>query len=150
MTEITLREDFKPAALAGTQETPDLQPALNEVRQRVRYGQLMVIRQGLMARQQRGRFFKSNLFADPAWDMLLELYGASLTERRLTVSRLAERSGVPLTTALRWIATLETEGLIDRQNDRFDRRRTFLELSEKGSTGMSAYFEELHPDTKIL
>ena len=150
MTEITLREDFKPAALAGTQETPDLQPALNEVRQRVRYGQLMVIRQGLMARQQRGRFFKSNLFADPAWDMLLELYGASLTERRLTVSRLAERSGVPLTTALRWIATLETEGLIDRQNDRFDRRRTFLELSEKGRTGMSAYFEELHPDTKIL
>ena len=60
------------------------------------------------------------------------------------------RAGVPLTTALRWIATLETEGLIDRQNDRFDRRRTFLELSEKGRTGMSAYFEELHPDTKIL
>ena len=108
MTEITLREDFERAALAGTEQTADLQPALNE------------------ARQQRGRFFNSNLFADPAWDMLLELYGASLTERRLTVSRLAERSGVPSTTALRWIATLETEGLIDRQNDRFDRRRRFL------------------------
>ena len=34
--------------------------------------------------------------------------------------------------------------------DRFDRRRRFLELSEKGRVGMSAYFEELHPDTKIL
>ena len=150
MTEITLREDFERAALAGTEQTADLQPALNEARQRARYAQLMTIRQGLMARQQRGRFFNSNLFADPAWDMLLELYGASLTERRLTVSRLAERSGVPLTTALRWIATLETEGLIDRENDRFDRRRMFLALSEKGRVGMSAYFEELHPDTKIL
>lgn len=150
MTEFTLREDFEGAAPAGTDETAGLQPALNEARQRARYAQLMVIRQGLMARQQRGRFFKSNLFADPAWDMLLELYSASLAERRLTVSRLAERSGVPLTTALRWIAVLEKDGLIDRTNDRFDRRRMFLELSEKGRCGMIAFFDELHPDTKIL
>ena len=32
-----------------------------EARQRARYAQLMVIRQGLMARQQRGRFFKSKV-----------------------------------------------------------------------------------------
>jgi DNA-binding MarR family transcriptional regulator len=150
MTELTLREHFDGVALAGTDETGDLQPALDEVRHRARYAQLMVIRQGLLARQQRGRFFNSNLFADPAWDMLLELYAAALTERRLTVSRLAERSGAPLTTALRWIATLEKEGLIDRVNDRFDRRRMFLALTEKGRGAMSAYFDELHPDTKIL
>ena len=150
MTQITLREDFKPAALAGTQETADLQPALNEVRQHARFSQLMIIRQALLARQQRGRFFSSELFADPAWDMLLELYAASLTERRMCVSRVAERSGVALTTGLRWIKVLEKEGLIDRENDRFDQRRMYLSLSKKGRSRMNAYFEELHPETKVL
>lgn len=108
------------------------------------------VRSVIRARRLRGRYFPEDLFADPAWDMLLELYAASLTERRMTVSRLAERSGVPLTTALRWIATLEQEELIDREADRFDRRRMFLSLTDKGRSAMSAYFEELHPDTKLL
>lgn len=150
MTEISLREDFDNQAPASPDQTAQFQPALNEFRQRSRYGEVMAIRQGLLARQQRGRFFNPRLFADPAWDMLLELYAASLTERRMTVSRLAERSGVPLTTALRWIATLEQEELIDREADRFDRRRMFLSLTDKGRSAMSAYFEELHPDTKLL
>ena len=150
MTEITLREDFERAALAGTEQTADLQPALNEARQRARYAQLMTIRQGLMARQQRGRFFNSNLFADPAWDMLLELYAAALTQRKLTVSRLAERSCVPMTTALRWISALEKEGLIERSNDRLDGRRVFLTLTDKGERAMSDYFDDLPAGTLFL
>ena len=150
MTEISLRDTFDKQAPAGQDDTPHVQTALNEARQRGRYAELMAIRQGLLARSQRGRFFNPKLFADPAWDMLLELYAASLTERRLTVSRLAERSGVPLTTALRWICTLENEQLIDREDDRFDKRRMFLSLTDKGRSAMSAYFEELHPDTKLL
>ena len=150
MTEISLREDFDHPAPATLEETAELRPALNDFNQRSRYAEVMVIRQGLLARAQRGRFFNPRLFADPAWDMLLELYAASLTERRMTVSRLAERSGVPLTTALRWIATLEEEELIDREADRFDRRRIFLCLTDKGRSAMSAYFDDLHPDAKIL
>jgi DNA-binding MarR family transcriptional regulator len=150
MTEISLRDTFENQAPASQGDTARIQAALNEPRQRGRHAELMAIRQGLLARSQRGRFFNSRLFADPAWDMLLELYAASLTERRLTVSRLAERSGVPLTTALRWICTLEKEQLIAREDDRFDRRRMFLSLTDKGRSAMSAYFEELHPDTKLL
>ena len=87
---------------------------------------------------------------------LAEEFSLTLGEMRIGESRhdalkkLAERSGAPLTTALRCIATLEKEGLIDRVNDRFDRRRMFLALTEKGRGAMSAYFDELHPDTKIL
>jgi DNA-binding MarR family transcriptional regulator len=150
MSKIDLREDFENQGLACPEDTAQFQPALNDYRQRTRYAQLMTIRQGLLARQQRGRFFNPKLFADPAWDMLLELYAASLTERRLTVSRLAERSGVPLTTALRWITTLEMEQLVDREDDRFDKRRMFLSLTPKGQKAMSAYFDELLPDTKIV
>jgi DNA-binding MarR family transcriptional regulator len=150
MTEISLQETFDNQALASLNDTTEIRTALDEARQRGRNAELLAIRKGLQARQQRGRFFNPRLFADPAWDMLLELYAASLTERRLTVSRLAERSGVPLTTALRWISTLEKEQLIDREDDRFDKRRMFLSLTDKGRSAMGAYFEELHPDTKLL
>jgi DNA-binding MarR family transcriptional regulator len=150
MTEISLRDTFDHLPPASREESAHIQAALNQDRQSRRYGEVLTIRQGLLARQQRGRFFNPKLFADPAWDMLLELYAASLTERRMTVSRLAERSGVPLTTALRWIAILEQEELIDREADRFDRRRIYLSLTDKGRSAMSAYFEELHPDAKLL
>ena len=150
MTEMYLREDFDSQAPASPEVTAELEYALTEPRQSSRYAELMTIRHGLLARQQRGRFFNSRLFADPAWDMLLELYAASITERRVTVSRLAERACVPMTTALRWITTLEKEDLVDREADRFDRRRMFLSLSRKGRNAMSAYFECLHPDVRVL
>ena len=150
MTEISLRDAFQNPTAAIVEETADLCPALNEFDQRSRYGELMTIRQGLLARQQRGRFFNPKLFADPAWDMLLELYAATLTERRMSVSRLTARAGVPMTTALRWIRVLEREELIDREADRLDGRRIFLSLTNKGRRAMIAYFEELHPDANLL
>ena len=150
MTDISLSNDFNNQVAASAEVTAQLQPALQQFQERSRYAELIAIRRGLLARQQRGRFFNPKLFADPAWDMLLELYAASLTQRRMTVSRLAERACVPMTTALRWIATLEQEELIDREADRLDRRRIFLALTDKGQRAMSGYFEELHPDARIL
>lgn len=82
--------------------------------------------------------------------MLLELYAAALTQRKLTISRLGERAGVPMTTALRWIKTLETQGLAERSYDRLDGRRVFLTLSEKGENAMSAYFDDLPAGTLFL
>ena len=148
MSQMTVRQVFNSRETAGTTETARIQPTLTELGSR--YAQLNAIRAGVKARRQRESFFGTNLFADPAWDMLLELYAASLSERRLTVSRLAERSAVPMTTALRWIATLQSEGLIDRRDDPFDKRRYFLTLSEKGAKAMIAYFEALLPGSKLL
>ena len=150
MTEISLNEAFDHQRPVTADETAEFRPALNDFNHRSRYAEVVAIRHALLARQQRGRFFSPKLFADPAWDMLLELYAACLTERRMTVSRLTERAGVPMTTALRWIRVLEREELIDRENDRLDGRRMFLSLTAKGRSGMSAYFDNLHPDAKIL
>lgn len=150
MTEISLQDSFIEQTPAGPDEFRQLEPALDELNHRSRYADVMAIRYALLARQQRGRFFNPRLFADPAWDMLLELYAASLTERRMPVSRVAERACVPMTTALRWIVTLEQEELIEREADRFDRRRIFLSLTDKGRRAMSAYFDDLHPDAMIL
>jgi len=92
------------------------------------------------ARRLRGRFLRPQLFADPAWDMLLELYGDSLNGARVSVSGLCYASGVPPTTALRWIQTLVSQDLVVKTDDPLDARRVLMELSPQGITAMDAYF----------
>lgn len=99
----------------------------------------------LRARVRRGIFFSPRLFADPAWDMLLELYAAQLEQKRVSVSSLGIASGVPPTTALRWIAELQKDGFITKSKDPLDARRTFVELSTVGSRAMRDYLASLPP-----
>jgi DNA-binding MarR family transcriptional regulator len=101
------------------------------------------VRSLLTARAERSRFFSARLFADPAWDMLLELYAAELAQRRTSVTGLGSSSGVPPTTALRWMNVLEQDGLVIREDDPLDGRRVFIALSEKGSRAIRAYLGSL-------
>ena len=86
------------------------------------------VRALLKLRRNRDRFFDASLFADPAWDILLELYASSLGQYRMSVSSLCAGAGVPATTALRWINHLEEKGLISRRPDPTDGRRCFIML----------------------
>lgn len=95
-------------------------------------------------RRRRDLFFNPNLFGEPAWDMLLELYATKLKQQSTTVTRLCNSSGVPTTTALRWIEHLENEGLVFRKKDPLDGRRIFLELTETGADSVSRYFDEIN------
>lgn len=97
------------------------------------------VRAVIRARRMRGQFFDSELFADPAWDMLLDLFAAGLERRRVSVSSLCIAAAVPPTTALRWIGTLHEAGLFERQADPSDRRRAYIGLSPKGTEGMKSY-----------
>ena len=94
----------------------------------------------IQARRAREKHFNSDLFADPAWDLLLELYAAELGQRRVCVSTLCAAAAVPQTTALRWIKALEAKGLIHRQEDRLDQRRHYMSLSGGASAAMTSYF----------
>lgn len=102
-----------------------------------------MVRSILSERRSRSEFFKDDLFADPAWDMLLELYASELAQHRISVSRLCEGAAVPPTTALRWIKRLEDEGLLVREGDPLDARRVHVRLSTDASSRMSAYFQRL-------
>lgn len=101
------------------------------------------VRSILQARICRQEFLKAGLFAEPAWDMLLELFARELEHQRIAVSKLCDASGVPEATAHRWIDNLEEEGLIIRSGDQFDRRRIWITLSPKGSAAMKSYFATL-------
>lgn len=107
-----------------------------------------MIRSILRARRAREQHFESGLFADPAWDMLLELYAARIAQQRVSVSALCAASAVPPTTGLRWISTLELAGLVHRRNDPLDGRRIFVELTPKGEQAMSDVFKE--PETAVM
>jgi hypothetical protein len=43
----------------------------------------------------REQFFGPDLFADPAWDILLDLYAARLEQQRVAVSSLCIAAAVP-------------------------------------------------------
>ena len=98
------------------------------------------VRAILKVRAARKEHFPAELFADPAWDLLLELYAVELGQQKVSVSNLCLTAGVPATTALRWIGNLERAGLIVRNDDLFDRRRVWVRLSQAGLEAMDRYF----------
>lgn len=94
----------------------------------------------LKARALRCEFFPSDLFADPAWDILLDLYEASLMQIRLSVSKIGQGTNLPATTVLRWIKALEAKGFVERYEDPYDRRRVYIDLSIRGHESMRGFF----------
>ena len=97
----------------------------------------------IRARRERARYLSPELLADPAWDMLLDLLHAELANRPVSVSGVSIASGVPQTTALRWLNTLEQQRLVVRRSDAKDGRRTFVELSRDTSDALRRYVREI-------
>jgi DNA-binding MarR family transcriptional regulator len=101
------------------------------------------VRSVIRARRLRERFFAADLFADPAWDMLLDLLQAEIAQLRVPVSSLCIAAAVPATTALRWLKSMTDKGLFVRRADPHDGRRVFVELSREASVAMRRYFAEV-------
>jgi DNA-binding MarR family transcriptional regulator len=101
------------------------------------------VRSVIRARRLRARYFAEDLFADPAWDMLLDLLQAEIAQHRVPVSSLCIAAAVPATTALRWIKSMTDSGLFVRRADPHDGRRVFVELSRGASEAMRRYFAEI-------
>ena len=101
------------------------------------------VRTIIRARRLRSRYFSEELFADPAWDMLLDLLQAEIAQLRVPVSSLCIAAAVPATTALRWIKTMTEQGLFVRRADPHDGRRVFVELAPAASDAMRRYFTEV-------
>ena len=92
-------------------------------------------------RARRRHFFDGDLFAEPAWDILLDLYAAHLAGRRISVTSCCIASQVPPTTALRWIEQMSESGLLVREKDPDDLRRNWISLSDTARIAMKDYFQ---------
>lgn len=95
-------------------------------------------------RRARDRIFPSNdLFGEPAWDILLDLYIAYSKGKAISVSSACSASHAPATTALRWLGVLAERKMVVREADDEDHRRVLVSLSATGLGAMERYFERL-------
>ena len=85
-------------------------------------------------------FGDSELFGEPAWDILLDLYIAEAEEKSVSVSSACIGSAAPPTTGLRWLGVLAEQGLVAREHDPQDQRRVLVRLTEKALDAMDTYF----------
>lgn len=97
---------------------------------------LAFAREAYNIRRRRARFLPMDLFGEPTWDILLDLYVATRENRPVPTTSACIGANVPPTTALRWLRILEARGLVDREEDVRDGRRTFVRLSEQGLAAM--------------
>lgn len=92
-------------------------------------------------RQKRRAFLPDGLLGEPAWDMLLDLFMQFAGGAKVSTTSLCHASGVPSTTALRYIQLLEEGALVKRSHSVFDKRVTFVELTDAGVLAMGGYLE---------
>jgi hypothetical protein len=86
--------------------------------------------------------FDARLFAEPSWDILLDLFIAGLAGREVSVSSACLASPAPATTALRHIGQLVDSGLVARRRSQHDARVTYLELTPLAIDKLAALFGE--------
>ncbi|WP_343526043.1 hypothetical protein [Sphingomonas sp.] len=97
------------------------------------------------AREGIGQYFDHSLFADPAFDMLLFVFLEEEEGRMVETSACYRASGVPRTTAVRWINMLVSMGMFESAPHPTDRRLALLSLSEEARAGMRQWLGGLRP-----
>ncbi|NKJ43856.1 MULTISPECIES: MarR family transcriptional regulator [unclassified Novosphingobium] len=98
---------------------------------------LAMAREIYAGRRRRERFLAADLFGEPTWDILLDLYIAAGEGRRVPTTSACIGANVPPTTALRWLRILEARALVEREDDGRDGRRTFVCLTARGMAAMT-------------
>ena len=97
-------------------------------------------------RRRRERIFSLNLFGEPAWDILLDLFSAHLQDKQISVTSVCIAANVAPTTALRWISELQEKLLIERFDSDTDRRVKWVRLTPSASKLMFEYFKIIEED----
>lgn len=92
-------------------------------------------RQLIAARRGIADYFDERLFADPARDILLELFAAGDDGRPSDPGDCAAMAQVPPTTARRWVSALASEGLVTGD--------AMLRLTDRGRAAMAGYLASL-------
>jgi hypothetical protein len=103
---------------------------------------LALARKAYALRRKRANIFGNpDLFGEPAWDILLDLYIAAGEGKNVSVSSACIGSAAPATTGLRWLSVLTAEGLLVRENDAEDQRRVLVRLTPFGAAAMDRFFD---------
>ena len=103
---------------------------------------LSLARHAYWLRRQRAHIFGgADLFGEPAWDILLDLFIAHYEGKPVSVSSACIGSASPPTTGLRWLSVLAQNDLVMREKDPADHRRIMVRLTEKGVSALERFFD---------
>ncbi len=72
----------------------------------------------------------NGLFTDSCWNMCLDIYICGLKDQPVTVSAIAHSSGIPMTTAMRYINVMVEQGLLQKSSNPADNRMVFVAVSQ--------------------
>jgi DNA-binding MarR family transcriptional regulator len=92
------------------------------------------------ARRARETYFGRRLFAEPAWDILLELYANYLDERRVGILELGNELEIADATLIRWLQQLGERGFVERVLHPTDKRRVSVGLTPAAAGKMHEWF----------
>lgn len=86
----------------------------------------------LEVRKRRETVFGYDLFGEPAWDLMLDLFIQHVDRQKTSSTSAAIAARVPPTTALRYLNSLVRKGLVVRHASDHDLRVQYVALSEYG------------------
>jgi len=101
-------------------------------------------------RRQRDKLFPSCSLDDASWEILIYVCEQSLLGRAVSLTSACHASSIPQSTATRKIDGLAEDGLIVREPDPDDRRRTLVYPSDKAMTQCMAYYEAFREQLAFL
>lgn len=97
------------------------------------------MRRRLLRRQLIG---SPELFGDPAWEMLVDLFIHQAENKNLSISSLCVTANMPMSSALRLVQKLCDAGILSRIADPIDGRRSIINLEPETAQRLRAYFSE--------
>ena len=95
----------------------------------------------IQARRWRDRLLDCELFADPAWDLMLDLYEKHYEGRAVSVTSACLAAKVPSATAFRQLSRLCMKGWVERHDDGSDRRKVQVSLTRAAVEAMDAVMD---------
>lgn len=101
-------------------------------------------RRALQERQCRvGLVGDQDMHADPAWDILLNIFVRQAEDRVLTLETVTSNCFSHASTASRWLKALEQKRLVRIMPDRAEGNRQVVRLTSTGFEEMLRYFEAI-------
>ena len=136
VSDIADRQDLDPSdVIEGLEQQLATPPQPPTTAHGIRLGEYVDRMRRL--RLKRNEIIGAELFRDPAWDMLLDLFVSHERGEQVSMVALALASGVPQSTALRTIQRLEEKGMIVREGDPNDLRRSWVRAAPEVLSGVA-------------
>lgn len=95
------------------------------------------------ARRSRARYLPADLFFDPVWDILLELFRAELASETAAYPSICAAAAISPSTAARYIKLLEKLRLIVRREEQEQSDRITVGLTPEAIGALRRYFIEV-------